>query len=137
MPPIQPDELIEETQDSRIVTPAHGKTDAVEEPDYDIAFLHTLSGNRLERVRVVHISRTTLLPYRQDIYQHGKIVTQVDYDRYEKFGDVEFPMVINITRPVDEYSLKITVVNLKLNEKVDDEQFVLSFPEGLTVQKMQ
>lgn len=137
VPAGQPDEYISETQGSRILTPAKGKQGAVEEPDYDLTFLRIRQDHILETGRVVHISGTTLLPYEQDIYQNGHVVTIVLYDNYQKFGEIEFPMSISITRPLDEYSLKITVNKLTLNEKIDDEGFVLKFPEGVTVQKMQ
>ena len=137
VPAVQPDEFITETEDSRVLSPAHGKQGAVEEPDYDIVFSRRLHDQVLQRIRIVHISRTTLLPYQQDIYQNGHIVTSVVYDDYQKFGDIDFPMSISITRPIDEYSLKITIATLKLNEKIDDESFVLKFPEGVVVQKMQ
>ena len=78
-----------------------------------------------------------MLPYQQDIYQNGHIVTMVSYGNYQKFGDIDFPMSININRPIDEYSLKISVNKLTLNQKIDDEQFVVTFPEGVVVQKMQ
>ena len=136
VPSVQPDEFISETEDSRILTPAHSKQ-AIEEPDYDVAFLRERQNHVLETVRVVHISRTSLLPYQQDIYQNGHIVTTVVYDNYQKFGEVDFPMSISITRPLDQYSLKVTVNKITLNEKIDDEQFVLKFPEGIVVQKMQ
>ena len=137
VPPRQPDEFISETENSRIVTPAQGKQDAIEEPDYDISFLRERSNHVLETVRVIHISRTTLLPYQQDIYQNGHIVTTVSYANYQKFGQIDFPMSININRPIDEYSLRIIISKLTLNEKIDDEQFNVVFPEGVTVQKVQ
>lgn len=137
VPAVQPNEYITETEDRRILTPAKGKQGAVLEPDYDISFLRERQPHVLETVRVVHISRVTLLPYRQDIYQDGHIVTTVLYDNYQKFGEIDFPMSISITRPIDEYSLKITVNKITLNEKIDDEQFVLKFPDGVVVQKMQ
>ena len=138
VPSVTPEEFVTEIEDSRILAPAHGKQGAVEEPDYDLVFSRRLHEQVLERIRVVHISRTTLLPYQQDIYQGGQIVTTVVYDNYQKFGDIDFPMSIAITRPVDEYSLKITITALThLNEKIDDEQFVLKFPEGVVVQHMQ
>ena len=135
--PRQPDEFITEAENSRLLTPAKGKQNAVEEPDYDISFLRAKANQVLEIIRVVHISRSTLLPYQQDLYQNGHIVTTVSYENYQKFGEIDFPMTININRPIDEYALKITVNKLTLNQKIDDEQFVVTFPEGVTVQKMQ
>ena len=137
VPPRQPDEFVSETQNSRILPAVKGQHGAIEEPDYDVSFLRERKNHVLETVRVVHISRTSLLPYQQDIYQDGHIVTVVVYDNYQKFGAIDFPMSISITRPIDEYALKIAISKLTLNEKIDDEQFALKFPEGVVVERMQ
>ena len=137
VPPVGRGEFVSETQDSRILPPAPGKKEETEEPDYDLTVSRVKQGNELETVRVIHISRVTLKPYRQDIYDKtGHIVEVVTYDKYQKFGDIDFPMSIVITMPVDEYSMKIDIGKLTLNQAIDDEQFMLKFPEGMPVQKM-
>jgi outer membrane lipoprotein-sorting protein len=137
VPAVQPDEYMDLTESSRLTVPVYGKKARIEEPDYDVVFLINRSDHVLERVRVVHISRVTLLPYQQDIYDHsGHIVTVVTYDKYQKFGEVDFPTSILITRPVDEYTLKIDISKLVINGKLDDEQFQLKFPDGLAIRKM-
>ena len=137
IPPVAPDEFVTLTENARILAPAKGKKDAIEEPDYDVTVLRTKQDHVLERVRVIHIARETLQPYQQDIYDdHGRVVTVVNYARYGKSGDVDFPMSIDIRRPLDEYELKIEFTKLALNGKLDDEQFVLKIPEGIPVQKM-
>ena len=137
VPAVGPDEYIDLTENSRILAPARGKKEAVEEPDYDLVFLKVRTDHVLERVRVIHINRTNLQPYQQDIYDHsGHVVTVVAYDKYQKFGDIEFPMSLMITRPLDEYSLKIEVSKLTINTKLDDEQFVLKIPDNIAIQKM-
>jgi hypothetical protein len=45
-------------------------------------------------------------------------------------------MSITITRPIDEYTLKIIIAKLTLNEPMDDESFKLEFPDNIPVQKM-
>ena len=94
-------------------------------------------GNIAHTLRVIHIGRSTLLPYQQDIYdQNGYVVTQAYYDRYQYFGDIPFPMKIEIRRPQDQYTLTITITKLTLNQKLDDDQFELKFPEGVPVKTM-
>ena len=79
-----------------------------------------------------------MLPFQQDIYDdHGQIVTSATYDHYQAFGDQQFPMLITIKRPVDEYSLKIQVTKLSLNETFDEDQFKLDVPAGVNAKKMQ
>ncbi len=137
IPPVLPDESVSKTEDYRVLPPARGRKEATEEPDYDLTVTRRKTGNELQTVRVIHVSRVTLRPYEQDVYdQLGRKVTVVTYDKYKQFGDIYFPMSILITRPLDEYSLQIDVTKLTLNEKLDDEQFVLKFPDGMTVTKM-
>ena len=58
--------------------------------------------------RVIHISRVTLLPFQQDIYNDdGQVVTTATYDKYAAAGDQQMPMLVTIKRPLEEYSLKI------------------------------
>ena len=40
-------------------------------------------------------------------------------------------------RPLDEYSLKIDVTKLTLNEEFEADQFELEVPAGVTVQKLE
>jgi outer membrane lipoprotein-sorting protein len=137
VPPVSPDELVSETRNARILPPVKGKKEATEEPDYDLTVSRVKQGNELQTIRVIHVSRVTLKPYEQDIYDKaGNIVEIVTYDKYQKFGDIDFPMSILITMPIDEYSMQIDITKLTLNEDMDDEQFVLPFPPGTPVQKM-
>ena len=91
----------------------------------------------LERVRLIRISRVTLLPYQQDLYDgQGRIAQTTTYSAYQKFGDIDYPMSIFIKRPLDEYTLKIDVTKLTLNPPLDNEAFELEIPAGIPVQKM-
>jgi len=136
VPGVRPDEYVTLTESTRVIAPETKHRAAVEEPDYDLSFLKVKSGRTLELERVVHISRVTTLPFQQDIYENGKLVTQAKYENYQKNGDQEFPMLITIQRPIDEYSLKIEVTKLTLNETFDSDQFQLDVPEGVKVQQM-
>ncbi len=130
-------EYVSLTKDSRLLPVQPGQKDIVEEPDYDITILRTTTDHIQETVRVIHFGRITLQPYKQDIYDHdGRIVTSVQYDKYQKFGDVTYPTIITITRPVDEFKLRIDITKLLVNPKLDDEAFVLNFPEGVPITKM-
>ena len=137
-PGVGPDEFVTRTESSRILQSGEGrKRMAIEEPDYDLTFSKRKVGNVLQTTRVLHINRVNMLPYQQDIYdQQGRVVTSASYDRYEAYGDLQFPSLITITRPLDEYSLKVTVTKLALNGKLDDDQFELKIPAGVPVQKM-
>jgi outer membrane lipoprotein-sorting protein len=132
-----PDQVVDLTQDSRILPDPKDKKQLVEEPDYELTILEPPQSNIAHTLRVIHIGRSTLLPYQQDIYdQNGHVVTQAFYSNYQSFGDIQFPMKIEIKRPQDQYDLAITITKLTLNQKLDDDQFELKFPEGVTVKTM-
>jgi len=138
LPGVRAGEFVTMTETSRVLhEDMHHKTETVE-PDYDLTVLHSIGGNILHLQRVIHINRVTMLPYQQDIYDDsGEIVTQATYDNYQTYGGQQFPAEITIRRPLDEYSLKIDVTKLTLNEAFEADRFELTIPPGTTVQKLQ
>ena len=137
IPPMLPDEEVALVDDSRIIEPRPGQKDALEEPDYDLVIVRHKQGQQLELVRVIHIGRATLRPYEQDIYDpDGRIVTKVFYDKYQTFNGTLYPQTVLITRPIDEYSLKIEFNKITFNLPVDDDSFLLNIPAGVPIQKL-
>jgi outer membrane lipoprotein-sorting protein len=139
---VEADEFVTLTNSQREL-PIDPKSKVVTvEPDYDLAIMSPQtsarqSSNILQTKRVVHYSRQDLLPYQQDIYDAaGRVVTTVKYSAYQRYGEIEFPSEIDISRPYDEYSLKIVVTKLTPNQPLDDEQFHLEIPSGMAVEKM-
>jgi outer membrane lipoprotein-sorting protein len=138
VPGVQAGEFVTLTESTRVIAEANKHHDTIEEPDYDLTVLKPKSGNIMQRERTIHISRTSMLPFQQDIYdENGQIVTQALYDKYQQSAGQMFPALITIKRPVDEYSLKIEVTKLTVNETFDADQFELKIPAGVAVQKMQ
>jgi outer membrane lipoprotein-sorting protein len=137
VPGVASDEFVTMTESSRVLhEDAHHKTETIE-PDYNLTVLKTSSGNILYVQRVVRINRVTMLPYQQDIYDDkGELVTQATYENYQTYAGQQFPALITIRRPLDEYSLKIDVTKLTLNEVFEADQFELTIPPGTTVQKL-
>ncbi|HTC76502.1 MAG TPA: DUF4292 domain-containing protein [Edaphobacter sp.] len=134
---LAPDQIVAMTQDSRVISDPNDKKQLIEEPDYELTILEPPQGQIAHTLRVIHIGRSTLLPYQQDIYdQNGYVVTQAFYSNYQTFGDIQFPMKIDIKRPQDQYGLAITITKLTLNQKIEDDQFELKFPEGVPVKTM-
>jgi hypothetical protein len=81
--------------------------------------------------RKVVFDRTDLRPHQQLLYdEHGSIVTNLRYDEYKEFNGVSFPTKIEIWRPEEEYSIKLEVTKLAINEPIRDDQFVLDVPSG-------
>jgi len=132
-----PDQIVALNQDTRVFENEKKKKDLIEEPDYDLEILAQPKNQTAHTVRVIHIGRSTLLPYQQDIYgADGTVVTRAFYSNYQKFGDVPFPMKIEIRRPQDQYTLTITISKLTLNQPLEDDQFDLKIPEGVPIKTM-
>jgi len=130
-------QVVSMTQDSRVVANPKKRKDYIQEPDYDIEFLSQPEGPVARTLRVLHISRVNLLPYRQDIYNdEGKVITQAVYSNYEKFGNIEFPKKIVIQRPLDELGLTIVVSKPTFNQKLPPDSFELQIPSGIATQNM-
>jgi outer membrane lipoprotein-sorting protein len=130
-------QIVSMTADSRVVENEQKKKDFIEEPDYDLEFLAPPQGETAHTIRVIHIGRSSLLPYQQDIYgPDGQVVTRAYYSNYQKFGDIPFPMKIEIKRPLDQYSLTVVISKLTLNQKLDDDQFELKIPDNVPITKM-
>ncbi len=137
--PREDDQLVALTQDSRTLPDPKKAKGLIEEPDYELQFLSQPEGKVARSLRVIHIGRSTLLPYRQDIYNSdGKVETQADYSAYQKFGDVNFPSTILIQRPLDDLTLTITL-NKKttFNLKLGDDMFNMPpVPANFAIQNM-
>ena len=137
MPGVAPDEFVAVTESARIAEPAHGRKPAISEPDYALEVFRVADGHVLQPRRVVHISRVTLLPYEQDVFDaQGRVVTVTTYANYEPAGGEPFPRLVTITRPLDELSLTIQVNKVTLNEAFESDQFELKIPANVAVTRM-
>jgi outer membrane lipoprotein-sorting protein len=137
VPAVGKDEYVTLTESTRVLPAVNRRTAPVEEPDYDLMVMKVKAGNILRPERLIHISRVTMLPFEQDVYDEGgQVVTRALYENYQKHGDSPFPGLITIQRPVDEYSLKIEVTKLTVNEPFDEDQFELKVPSDVTVKQM-
>lgn len=135
---LSPDQIVSLTSDVRVIDKStRKKSDLVEAPDYDIEILSQPQGQIVRTLRVIHISREDLLPYQQDIYDpSGTIVTKAFYTNYQMFGDIPFPTKIVIRRPLDRYSLTVTITRISFNQKMENDQFELKIPETVPIQNM-
>jgi len=137
VPGVAEDEMVSLSESTRVLAPQSKHQAAIEEPDYLLAVMKKSEGNTLHLERLVHFSRITLLPFQQDIYNDkGQVETSATYDKYQEFNGIQFPMEINITRPLEEYALKLQVTKLTLNQPFDNDQFELKVPAGVKVQQM-
>jgi hypothetical protein len=125
---IQSGQVVSMTQDSRTSPDPKKRKGFIREPDYDIEFLSEPRGQVASTLRVLHTGRIDLLPYRQDIYNaEGKIATQAFYSDYQKFGDINFPSKIEIDRPLDEFTLTITLSKkTTFNQRIEPDTFEIA-----------
>jgi outer membrane lipoprotein-sorting protein len=134
---LRSDQIVALTSSTRLIENPKNKKELIEEPDYDLEILEQPHGQTAHTIRLIHISRGNLLPYQQDIYDtDGNVVTRAFYSNYQSFNDVLFPMKIEIKRPLDQYTLTVTLTKLTLNQKLDDDQFELKIPEGVPIKTM-
>ncbi len=87
--------------------------------------------------RRIIFSREDLTPHRQIVYNRkGVIVTDAKYENFSDHDGVNFPNVIQILRPKEEYSIQLTIEKLTLNGPLTDEQFSLAQPPGSLLQDL-
>src|SRR5207244_12439102 len=89
---LAPHQVVDMTQDSRVIPDPKDKKQLIEEPDYELTILEPPQGQTAHTLRVIHIGRSTLLPYQQDIYdQNGYVVTQALNSNYRPSATFNFP----------------------------------------------
>ena len=64
----------------------------------------------------------------------GEILSDVRYNDWKPHNGVQFPQVIDINRPQDEYGVVMTMEKLEVNKPLPENQFVLKQPEGTTLE---
>jgi hypothetical protein len=104
----------------------------VQQPDYVIDIIRRSdSGSGWYLYRKILFERVNLVPHHQIVYDiAGEIATDVTYQVYRDYNGVSFPTVIEIDRPGEEYSIRLTVDKLLINEPIRDDQFALQQPPG-------
>jgi outer membrane lipoprotein-sorting protein len=103
----------------------------VERAAYTISVVHRTPAGAWYLARKVVFDRDDLEPHRQIVYdQHGNIATDARYDNFQVFDNMLFPSLITIYRPLEEYTVQLGIVKLKLNEALRNDQFELAQPPG-------
>jgi hypothetical protein len=106
------------------------KNKELQQPDYIIDVIHR-TNNEWHLARKIVFDRTNLTVHQQTIYdQDGSVVTEATYQAYHDYNGINFPDVIQISRPKEEYSIRLTVEKLVANETLRDDQFALTQPPG-------
>ena len=131
LPEIDKDEIAVLENDTEAVVDAKTKK-LVQQPDYVIDIIRRSDSDQgWYLFRKIIFERVNLVPHQQIIYDEaGEIETSVTYQVYEDHNGVSFPKVIEIDRPREEYSIRLIVDKLVINEPIRDDQFVLQQPPG-------
>jgi hypothetical protein len=102
---------------------------------YIMHILYNGADGQLLPARDIWFSRITLHIIRQVMFDaRGNILTDARYSDWKTYDGVQFPRVIDINRPQDEYGVVISVVKADINKPLSDSKFELEQPEGTVLQ---
>jgi hypothetical protein len=118
-------------KDFAVLTNITDEDDAV----YILHILYNGADGQLLPARDIWFSRITLHMIRQIMFDpKGNILTDARYSDWKTYDGVQFPRVIDINRPQDEYGVVISVVKADINKPINDSKFELEQPEGTVLQ---
>jgi outer membrane lipoprotein-sorting protein len=134
---LEPDDLYSVTADTITVEDA-AKKHLYSVPEYILNISRRKPGSQeLTPVRVVYFHRDDIQPYQQDLYDsEGNLETQVFYSAYQDFGSSKYPFKVTIKRPLEELEIVLSVEDVKENQTLTDDQFVVKLPEGTEIQQL-
>lgn len=90
-----------------------------------------ISSSPAQLIEKVWINRVDLSIARKEIFAlDGVIDTDVRFSSFQDIAGVRFPSEIRVTRPADDYSLRLSVIKLAINEDLAADAFVLEKPAG-------
>jgi hypothetical protein len=82
-------------------------------------------------VRKIWFDRSGLQVSRVQIFGPGGTIREdVHYFHYRNFGGIEYPAVIDLTRPVEDYRLHITIQKAIFDKPIEPQKFQLQKPKG-------
>jgi outer membrane lipoprotein-sorting protein len=96
------------------------------------------SGQQVRILEKLWIDRNDSLEVtRKQVFRpDGKVETDVKYSNYRTDNNVQYPEIIEIQRPIEEYTLKMTFQKTTFNQKLRDNTFNLERPEGSQLVQM-
>ena len=66
----------------------------------------------------------------------NKVLLTVRMDKYKKLKDIEFPMSIDLSIPLENYEMRIRYLDVALNEYTGMNAFQLNPPEGTLIENL-
>ena len=98
---------------------------------YVLSVLETGGEAELALRRKVWFDRSTLEVARLQLYgPQGAYIEDVRYSGYQDFQGVSYPAHIEITRPIEDYRLAITIQKATFNQPIEAEKFELKKPDS-------
>ena len=77
------------------------------------------------------------MPYRQTVYdEKGAVATDVTYSSPQEYNGVQYPSLIEIERPQEEYNITLKMVKLTLNQPLKADQFQMEAPPGAVITEL-
>ena len=71
------------------------------------------------------------MPHHQITFDNqGNPATEASYQLFKDYDGIEFPGLIDIKRPQEEYDIRLIMVKLTLNQPITEDQFALQQPVG-------
>lgn len=99
------------------------------ERDYVIFVLSPSGPGRMKLKRKIWFNRAQLEISRLQLYgEGGACVEDVSYANYHDWGGVNYPSLVAIERPMEDYSLTITLLSAHFNQPVPIAKFTLKKP---------
>jgi len=98
---------------------------------YVLSVLETGGEGELALRRKVWFNRSTLEVARLQLYgPQGAYIEDVRYSGYQDYQGVSYPARIEITRPIEDYRLAITIQKATFNQPIEAEKFELKKPDS-------
>jgi outer membrane lipoprotein-sorting protein len=94
-------------------------------------------GPPLEIARKIWFDRGDLNVARIETFAAGgRLEGDIHYGEWEPLGELRYPREIELARPEDDYTLKLHIMKLALNEEISAERFHLEQPAGTELVKV-
>lgn len=99
---------------------------------YVLTAVHAADDSKeLNIARRIWFDRTDLNVARVESFgEGGRLVSDVEYSGWDRFGDTLYPREMTLGRPGDDYQLQIAIKKLTVNQPVGPDSFTLEQPPG-------
>ena len=135
---LDPDDYYSVTSDSETIEDA-AKKHLYFVQEYVLSITRHIPGSHRDQpVRVITFRRDNLLPSEQDLYDaEGNLETQVTYANYVDFGSGMYPSTIVIKRPLENWQMVLTTINVNKNVEIPPDQFAVTVPDKTQIKDLE